>query len=137
MAPAPTPSVSEELAAIGVAANPVLGPRILQALAQARHQCPLQRSYVKNLEVQDIAAGADVYARIRAVMGEGQADRAEFRRLAGLLFLELMAEDSAFDSHSGEHDAFSMMGALRELLELCAVPPRRRAAGPGCCHLTE
>lgn len=123
MAPAPTPGVSEELAAIGVAANPVLGPRILQALAQARHQCPLQRSYVKNLEVQDIAAGAGVYTRIRAVMGEGQADRAEFRRLAGLLFLELMAEDSAFDPHSGEHDAFSMMGALRELLELCAVPP--------------
>ena len=58
---------------------------------------PLQRSYVKNLEVQDIAAGAGVYTRIRAVMGEGQADRAEFRRLAGLLFLELVAEDSAFD----------------------------------------
>ena len=119
---APIPGVSDELAAIGVAANPELGPRILQAMAQARHQCPLQRSYVKNLEVKDVTAGADVYVRLRTVMGEGQADLAEFRRLGGLLFLELVAEDAAFDPHGGVYDAHSLLGALRELLELCTVP---------------
>jgi hypothetical protein len=83
---------------------------------------PLQRSYVKNLEVQDIAAGADVYARIRVVMGEGQADRAEFRRLAGLLFLVLVAEDSAFDP-SGETQ-------IRHRSSTGEVRPKGPAPGP-------
>ena len=120
-APAELPLVTDELAAIAASADSVLGPKLVTAIAKARSQRPLQRAYVKNLEVQDPAAGK--WRRLRAYLGEDNAAVDVFRDLGGLLVHELVAEDPELDWQNGPHDPRSLLAALRELLELCAFVP--------------
>ena len=115
------PLVTDELAAIAASADSVLGPKLVTAIAKSRSQRPLQRAYVKNLEVLDPDAGK--WLRLRAHLGEDNAAVENFRRLGGLLVLELVAEDSELDWQNGLHDPRSLLAALRELLELCAFVP--------------
>ena len=120
------PLVTDELAAIAASADSVLGPKLVTAIAKARLQRPLQRAYVKNLEVLDPNVGAPpgTWLRLRAHLGEGNAAVENFRRLGGrLLILELVADDSELDWQNGLHDPRSLLAALRELLELCAFVP--------------
>ena len=120
------PLVTDELAAIAASADSVLGPKLVTAIAKARLQRPLQRAYVKNLEVLDPNVGAPpgTWLRLRAHLGEDNAAVENFRRLGGrLLILELVAEDSELDWQNGLHDPRSLLAALRELLELCAFVP--------------
>ena len=117
--------VSAELAAIAKDADPNLGQPIVQALAIARRQPSMPRTFVKNLEAADPVSG-----RLEAIWPTlGNPDRTEFRRLAGFLFIELVAVDPALDPTSGPFDASSLAAALRELMELCAAP--YRPATPG------
>ena len=115
------PLVTDELAAIAASADSVLGPKLVTAIAKSRSQMPLQRAYVKNLEVLDPDVGK--WLRLRAHLGEDSAAVENFRRLGGLLVLELVAEDSELDFQNGLHDPRSLLAALRELLELCAFVP--------------
>ena len=115
------PLVTDELAAIAASADSVLGPKLVTAIAKARVQRPLQRAYVKNLEVQDPDAGK--WRRLRAYLGEDSAAVDVFRHLGGLLVHELVAEDPELDWQTGPHDPRSLLAALRELLELCALVP--------------
>ena len=118
--------MTDELAAIAASADSVLGPKLVTAIAKARLQRPLQRAYVKNLEVLDPDVGAPpgTWLRLRAHLGEDNAAVENFRRLGGrLLVLELVAEDSELDWQNGLHDPRSLLAALRELLELCAFVP--------------
>ena len=115
----PTYGVSAELAAIAAAADPIIGPVIVQALAVSRQQRAMSRSYVKHLEAPDVAA------KTMEAIGPtlGNADRTEFRRLASLLFAELSGVDATLDPKSiGSYDAISLAVALRELMEMCSAP---------------
>ena len=116
----PAYGVSAELAAIAKDADPNLGPPIVRALAISRRQLSMPRAYVKNLEAADIATG-----KLEAIWPTlGDHDRADFRRLAGFLFIELVVVDPTLDPTSGPYDASSLAAALRELMELCATPYR-------------
>jgi hypothetical protein len=120
----PAYGVSAELAAIAKDADPNLGLPIVQALAISRKQPSMPRTYVKNLEAADTVTG-----RLEAIWPTlSNPDRADFRRLAGFLFIELVAVDPTLDPTSGPYDASSLAAALRELMELCAAP--YRAATP-------
>ena len=116
----PAYGVSAELAAIAKDADPNLGPLIVRALAISRKQASMPRAYVKNLEAADDALGT-----MEAIWPTlGDHDRADFRRLSGLLFAELVVVDPTLDPTSGPYDASSLAAALRELMELCVTPYR-------------
>ena len=70
--------VSAELAAIAQEADPVLGPRIVRALAESRRVPSMQRAYVRHLEVATI--GQTLEALGPAL---NDPDRTRFRELAG------------------------------------------------------
>ena len=119
-APQPVYGVSAELAAIAAEADPTLGPLIVQALATSRKQPSMSRAFMKNVEAEDDAAKT-----MEAIWPTlGVHDRTEFRRLAGLLFAELVVVDPTLDPGSGTYSVASLTAALRELMELCATPHR-------------
>jgi len=119
-APKPVYGVSAELAAIALEADPTLGPLIVQALATSRRQPSMSRAFMKNVEAEDDAA--KTMEAIWPTLGD--YDRTHFRRLAGLLFAELVVVDPTLDPVSGTYSAASLAAALRELIELCATPHR-------------
>jgi len=130
--PAPIPAakpaygVSAELAAIATEADPNLGLPIVQALAISRKQRSLARAYVKILEAPDVANGA--WEAIGPALSN--PDPTEFRRLAGLLFAELVVVNPTLDPASGHYDATSLAAALRELIWMCATPHRPAVLSP-------
>lgn len=122
----PAPRVSEDLAAIALEADGLLGPLLVNAISIARGKRPLQRAYVKNLEVE---TGPDTFEPLRSALGESHGQLSDFRRLAGLLFVELSAVDPSLDPRKGGHDAPHLLAALRELMEMCQLPPSFRPSG--------
>ena len=127
------PLVTDELAAIAASADSVLGPKLVTAIAKARGQRPLQRAYVKNLEVQDPDAGK--WRRLRAYLGEDNAAVDVFRHLGGLLVHELVAEDPELDWQSGPHDPRSLLAALRELQAMASAIGASIGSALGSAHL--
>jgi hypothetical protein len=112
--------VSAELAVIAAEADPTLGPLIVQALATSRRQLSMSRAFMKNVEAED-----DATKTMEAIWPSlGDYDRTTFRRLAALLFAELMVVDPTLDPGSGTYSVASLAAALRELIELCATPHR-------------
>jgi len=124
--PTKAPLVAEDLAAIAEGADGVLGPRLVNAISIARNLRPLQRSVVKNLEVE---TSPGTFEPLRPALGDSAGQLAEFRRLAGLLFVELSAVDPSLDPRKGQHDAPHLLAALRELLEMCAAAPAHKPPG--------
>ena len=118
------PCVSDELAAIAVAAHPVLGPKIVNALSAAKHPVRLERATVKFLEVHDAReAGRGAFRPLRPLMLGGSADQEAFRLLSAKLFADLAKYDEDFVPAEGSlYDAPTLLAALRELMELCEKP---------------
>ena len=117
--------VSAELAAIAQDADPVLGPRIVRALAESRRVPSMQRAYVRHLEVA--TTGQTIEALGPAL---NDPDRTRFRELAGLLVEELALVDGTLDPQAGFYDVPSLVAALRELMELCATAHRATTPSP-------
>lgn len=122
----PAPKVADDLAAIALEADAVVGPLLVGAISTARNQRPLQRSYVKNLEAE---TSPGKYEPLRPVLGDSLGQLAEFRRLAGFLFIELSAVDASLDHRNGQYDTPRLLAALRELLEMSALPPSYKPSG--------
>ena len=119
----PVYGVSAELAAIAHDADPVLGPRIVRALAVPRQRQAMQRAYVRHLEVPTAGSTLEALGPART-----DPDRSRFRQLAGLLIAELAQVDGTLNPNAGVYDVPSLVAALRELMELCATA--HRAATP-------
>ena len=131
---ATTPSVSEELAAIAVAAHPVLGPKIVNALAESRG-IRLERATVKFLEVHDADGTGPAWKQLRPLALGSGADPEAFRTLSAKLFADLGKYDEDFVPEGGGlYDAPTLLAALLELMELCEKPynfPLVAAGTPG------
>ena len=123
----PAYGVSAELAAIAQDADPVLGPRIVRALAVSRQLPAMQRAYMRHLEVPTVGPPPTLEALGPALT---DPDRSRFRQLAGLLFGELAQVDGALDPNAGVYDVPSLVAALRELMELCATAHRAATPSP-------
>ena len=121
----PVYGVSAELAAIAHDADPVLGPRIVRALAVSRQLPAMQRAYVRHLEVPTVGSTLEALGPALA-----DPDRSRFRQLAGLLVAELAQVDKTLDPGAGVHDVPSLVAALRELMELCATAHRAATPSP-------
>ena len=123
----PVYGVSAELAAIAHDADPVLGPRIVRALAVSRQVPAMQRAYMRHLEVPTVGPPPTLEALGPALT---DPDRSRFRQLAGLLFAELAQVDGALNPNAGVYDVPSLVAALRELMELCATAHRAATPSP-------
>ena len=121
----PAYGVSAELAAIAQDADPVLGPKIVRALAVSRQLPAMQRAYVRHLEVPTVGSTLEALGPALA-----DPDRTRFRQLAGLLVAELAQVDGTLDPGAGVHDVPSLVAALRELMELCATAHRAATPSP-------
>ena len=126
------PAVSDELAAIAAAAHPVLGPKIVNALAESRG-VRLERATVKFLEVHDADGTGPAFKQLRPTMCDPEA----FRTLSAKLFAELGKYDEELvPEDGGLYDAPTLLAALLELMELCEKPysfplvPRAGTPGP-------
>ena len=127
---AAVPAVSDELAAIAAAAHPVLGPKIVNALAESR--CVrLERSTVKFLEVYDADGTGLAWKQLRPLMRDPEA----FRTLSAKLFADLgKYDEDLVPVDGGLYDAPALLAALLELMELCEKPynfPLVAAGTPG------
>ena len=90
------PAVSDELAAIAAAAHPVLGPKIVNALAESRG-VRLERATVKFLEVHDADGTGPAFKQLRPTMCDPEA----FRTLSAKLFAELGKYDEELVPEDG------------------------------------
>ena len=117
---AAAPDVSEELAAIAVAAHPALGPKIVNALAESRAPVRLERATVKFLEVFDAAApGRGAFKQLRRSIADPEA----FRALSSVLFTDLgRYDEDLVPVAGGLYDAPTLLATLLELMELCEKP---------------
>ena len=126
---------TDELLQLALLADKSIGPLLVYAIAEARDQEELSRTYVKYLECKDPAVGdAHRMSPLASVWADPAIldKRTEFERLVRLLLAELAIVDELLDP-SGADAAYglpALLPVVRELLYLCASPPAAALAPP-------